>query len=663
MATLSPATPRNVHDQSSTAPIEVNNPEDAFRELWSQALQKFEKSVAWNPSQWQSMVRRMGQCREAEDVCRILDGTMRSFESFRGSETTWGKLRNKYLKPAIEVLLLFNDAIAETAAFFPEVPGGKAIFAAFGVVLQTTKGVSAYCDALVVLFEELNLFLEALRPRLLAPSSLGPASKTIAIAILSHLLDVVVHVAKILSKGSWLGRLSLYGRVLVKDTTVQDALRRIRALTDLEVRAIVSEIRVDTSDIRTAASDMRDITRQTQKDVAHMQSTGIQTKEITTRLLSEFRALQQDQVKARGIIGRGMDRLIRGQKELIALLRAEREQRNKVDASRVFEKLARVERADIDAQNPEGCMKDTRVKILKDLRAWSQDNNAPRLYWLNGMAGTGKSAIARSFCHQLRRDRLLGGSFFCSRGGSVEEGDVQHIIPTLAASLATHSLSFNENLLAGLTEEPFSVHWNLALQIERLLQTPMSSYDGEADMLVLVIDALDECSDDESTRHLLSRLVRVSSVLPVKFFITSRPEPHIRSELESLDPSLGHVLRLHDIEQDIVRADISLYLVHGLRAMRGPTFPPKWPNKSDVTTLVRLSGKLFIYAFTALQYVRKDPLGRLPKLTGTKVTAGRPLTQPLDDIYSLILSEAMNPNEFEAEEIDLTRRIMAMIVA
>ena len=89
----------------------------------------------------------------------------------------------------------------------------------------------------------------------------------------------------------------------------------------------------------------------------------------------------------------------------------------------IYDKLGRVHRADIDAQSPDGCMKGTRTQILKELRAWSRDPNAPRIYWLNGMAGTGKSAIARSFCRTLHDDDLLGGSFFCARGGSVEEGD------------------------------------------------------------------------------------------------------------------------------------------------------------------------------------------------------------------------------------------------
>jgi adenylylsulfate kinase-like enzyme len=53
---------------------------------------------------------------------------------------------------------------------------------------------------------------------------------------------------------------------------------------------------------------------------------------------------------------------------------------------------------------------------LRDLQRWSTDPAAHRIFWLDGMAGTGKSAIARSFCRFLHENSLLGGSFFCLRG-------------------------------------------------------------------------------------------------------------------------------------------------------------------------------------------------------------------------------------------------------
>jgi hypothetical protein len=46
----------------------------------------------------------------------------------------------------------------------------------------------------------------------------------------------------------------------------------------------------------------------------------------------------------------------------------------------------------------DGCMEGTRVSLLNDLQQWSRDVTAPSIFWLGGTTGTGKSAIARSFC-------------------------------------------------------------------------------------------------------------------------------------------------------------------------------------------------------------------------------------------------------------------------
>ena len=43
-----------------------------------------------------------------------------------------------------------------------------------------------------------------------------------------------------------------------------------------------------------------------------------------------------------------------------------------------------------------GCMQGTRVQIIADLEAWARDETAPKVYWLNGHLGTGKTSIAHS---------------------------------------------------------------------------------------------------------------------------------------------------------------------------------------------------------------------------------------------------------------------------
>ena len=39
------------------------------------------------------------------------------------------------------------------------------------------------------------------------------------------------------------------------------------------------------------------------------------------------------------------------------------------------------------------------------------DNTTTKVYWLNGMAGTGKTTIAYSFSEMLDEENFLGGTF------------------------------------------------------------------------------------------------------------------------------------------------------------------------------------------------------------------------------------------------------------
>ncbi|KAG8693164.1 hypothetical protein FRC11_003109, partial [Ceratobasidium sp. 423] len=61
------------------------------------------------------------------------------------------------------------------------------------------------------------------------------------------------------------------------------------------------------------------------------------------------------------------------------------------------------------------CTPGTRVDVLAHLVAWAGNDGADAVYWLNGMAGTGKTTIACSICKELARHDKLAASFFCSR--------------------------------------------------------------------------------------------------------------------------------------------------------------------------------------------------------------------------------------------------------
>lgn len=93
-------------------------PQETFSTLWAEALRKFQQGADVHSARWESLLRRMSDCDNEDDVCTVLDELMQSLEHFRTGDPKWSKIKNSYLKPAIQVLLLFNDAIAEIADFF-----------------------------------------------------------------------------------------------------------------------------------------------------------------------------------------------------------------------------------------------------------------------------------------------------------------------------------------------------------------------------------------------------------------------------------------------------------------------------------------------------------------------------------------------------------------
>jgi hypothetical protein len=184
-------------------------------------------------------------------------------------------------------------------------------------------------------------------------------------------------------------------------------------------------------------------------------------------------------------------------------------------------------------------------------------SHSQRIFWLNGLAGTGKSTIAQTFAEITFAEGKLGASFFCSRDLK-DRSNIQAIFPTLAFQLAYRYLPFREQLLRTLWANPGIGQESLCSQLEKVIVGP---FKATSISTLIIIDALDECKDIEPASAILSVLSRYVDEIPeVKFFITGRPEPRIRSgfRLELLRP-ITEVLKLHEVKPEVVDSDIKLF--------------------------------------------------------------------------------------------------------
>jgi len=73
--------------------------------------------------------------------------------------------------------------------------------------------------------------------------------------------------------------------------------------------------------------------------------------------------------------------------------------------------------------------------VLAQIKKWADGDGARRIYWLKGMAGTGKSTIALTVAREYHDNGRLGASFFFSRGGG-ELASTRRFATTIAAQLA-----------------------------------------------------------------------------------------------------------------------------------------------------------------------------------------------------------------------------------
>ncbi|CAE6422198.1 unnamed protein product [Rhizoctonia solani] len=296
--------------------------------------------------------------------------------------------------------------------------------------------------------------------------------------------------------------------------------------------------------------------------------------------------------------------------------------------------------------NRRSCTKNTRTKILETCIAWSENPGAEKIYWMNGMAGTGKTTIAYSLCAELEVRKQLAASFFCTVTSS-ECREAKRIVPTIAYQLARRSTPFRSTLCKVIKEDPDIGSGSIFSQFERLLQNPLMEASAKMpDNLVVVIDALDECRDPHIVELFLGLLFSVASKLPAKFFVTSRPEPAIRKKMMTESDRLRSILYLHEIEQSLVQADIGLYLKEELA--------PISPAGTDIDKLATQAGKLFIYAATAVRYIRPpgksvDSKGRLAIILAVNAKSKERMSG-IDALYSVILTGAIEDDELEPEE-------------
>src|SRR6266700_4223702 len=283
------------------------------------------------------------------------------------------------------------------------------------------------------------------------------------------------------------------------------------------------------------------------------------------------------------------------------------------------------------------CTEGTRVDIIEQIMDWAKETDpvkAPSVYWLNGLAGLGKTTIAYTICELLEKADVPFASFFCSL--QLDSKSSKLLITTLCRDLAELFSSYASEVLPVLESNSKIVDAELHRQIDELLAKPWQASHARRNCLqvpVIIVDALDESDRGTNFLQELLRVVECGELTGIKFLVTSRPDPRLVDMCKLFPPNA--VCKLHEVDITSVQKDIEKYLCEAL---------PDLKDDPELVELAQRAGGLFIYATTAVRFISPPhphpPFSAHEKrsqllnmLSSWPTLAGRGERMVLDELY------------------------------
>ncbi|RXW19549.1 hypothetical protein EST38_g6307 [Candolleomyces aberdarensis] len=286
------------------------------------------------------------------------------------------------------------------------------------------------------------------------------------------------------------------------------------------------------------------------------------------------------------------------------------------------------------------CFPGTRKDVIRGITSWADtgivlsQTPAIHVYWFHGFAGSGKSAISLEIAKiYAGSGRLLASYFFFRNAG--DRSQMSRFAVSLAAQMAAAVPATASFIEAALEADPglLTQSVSLTVQLERLVYEPFQAALKWGPILtallkgpfLIVVDGLDECEDKQGVvdfiDHMLNFFKRHPSI-PLRFFIASRVEEHIRSRLDN-----GGVV-LSNLDSHSADEDIEMFLQASFRGAAGNDrviqeyvrTHGEWPMKADMNNLIQHIEGSFVLTSSIFKFIVQPateedpstPMERLP---------------------------------------------------
>ncbi|KAF5348421.1 hypothetical protein D9757_014441 [Collybiopsis confluens] len=246
------------------------------------------------------------------------------------------------------------------------------------------------------------------------------------------------------------------------------------------------------------------------------------------------------------------------------------------------------------------CAEGTRLQLLDDICQWILQPDNQYVAWIYGLAGSGKSAVAVSLAERLRNmdnQVTLALTFHCVKGQ--ETSNTFQLVPTICYYLAQCVPQYAKALV-DVFEKDASLHAGsipIKEKLSRFLK-PLYKIDQAQNgaSTIIIIDGLDEWGTPEAQsiflENLYSHLQKIGRIYSV---VTSRREQAIARPMNN-----SCIVQLFDLTGSYpADKDIAKFFEMCLGANTAYRI-----SGHDIDALTKRAGNLFIWANTAVNYLK-----------------------------------------------------------
>ena len=278
---------------------------------------------------------------------------------------------------------------------------------------------------------------------------------------------------------------------------------------------------------------------------------------------------------------------------------------------------------------------------------WNESSES-RLLWVSADPGCGKSVLSKYLVDEVLpkpRGRTVCYFFF------KDDYDDQKTATSALASLLRQVLMAQPSLLPQSVLEKFEMDGRQLINSFRELWSILMSVSSnpQAGEIIFVIDALDECQDEDRNQLIEEvKTAHLNKDHKVKFLMTSRPYGHIRSAFQSLErqsPTI-HLNAEDEVEVQKISQEIDLVIESRVREVADRKSLEPSERAFLLKQLTSIQHRTYLWVTLTMEFLEKIPgftKGNVRRAMGAEIPTS------VNDAYSKILNQS--PNHAKAKRL------------